>query len=1058
MNTIFLRAISNSRVSGFHNPWRALVLASLLLIPSQRTVKAEPVSFNRDVRPILADKCFYCHGPDAAHRKSELRLDDRAAAVSAGAIKPGKPEMSALVDRILADDPDEVMPPRAANKKLTSSEKEILRRWIAEGAEYQGHWAFQAPQVGPLPESTPWADREVNPIDRFVFARLATEKLAPSPPADPITLIRRVSFDLTGIPPAPQEIDAFLTDRSPQAYERLVDRLLASPRYGERMAMQWLDYARYADSNGFQTDSSRQMWRWRDWVIAAFDRNLPFDQFTIEQLAGDLLPSATPEQRIATGFHRNMRLNGEGGRIVEEWFAETVIDRVDTTGQTWLALTLGCCRCHDHKYDPVTQRDYYQLFAFFNSIDESGVLDGGRDGNSKPVLVVPSPEQDTQLAKLRGKVKEYEARVAALQKDLPKLQADWEAKFAAILVDTSAAWLPLEPRQVESRGGAKLTRLDDGSWLASGTNPPHDEYVISTSLAPGKISGLRLEVLPNKALPNQSLGRAPNGNFVLTSITAEITSPQLSQPRTVTFARAEADYEQKGYEAKYVLDAKSKKGWAIDGNDPLKRLPRKLMLVAASPVEVPADATLVVRLRHDAGFANHNIGRFRLAATTLEPALVKLDGIGVAESIRTALQLELNKRSAAQRAELTTFFREQGDGPYGRAQAELTAAKKQLSDLQASLPTTMVMQELPQPRDAFILKRGEYDKPGEKVSRAFPGLLPPLPAGAPLNRLGLAMWLVSPDHPLTARVWVNRQWEKFFGTGLVKTVDNFGLQSEPPSHPELLDWLAVQFSRGTAAFGGTPAGTPWDMKALQKLIVMSAVYRQSSHVSASLQERDPENRLLARGPRFRLSAELIRDQALAASGLLVEKVGGPSVRPYMPDGVWDETSKYGDLRGYKADTGDGLYRRTLYTIWKRTAAPPTMLMFDSPSREFCAVKRARTNTPLQALALLNEVTFIEAARVLAERMLTAGGSSPQERIAWGFRRTTGRAPDADELAILVRGFERHLAKYKADVEGARKLITQGAKPSDATLAPQELAAYTLTANVLLNLDEVVTKE
>ncbi|MBL8830080.1 MAG: PSD1 domain-containing protein [Planctomycetaceae bacterium] len=1035
-----------------------LLLAALLLSSAQQVVQADPVSFSRDVRPILADKCFYCHGPDAAHRKAELRLDDRAAAVSSGAITPGKPEASALVARIFATDRDEIMPPPAANKHLTPSEKELLRRWIAEGAEYQGHWAFRAPQVTALAEPTPWADREVNPIDRFVFARLAAEKLAPSQPADPITLIRRVSLDLTGIPPTPQEIDAFLADRSADAYERLVDRLLTSPRYGERMAMQWLDYARYADSNGFQTDTSRQMWRWRDWVIEAFNRNLPFDQFTIEQLAGDMLPNATPDQRIATGFHRNMRLNGEGGRIVEEWFAETVIDRVDTTGQTWLALTLGCCRCHDHKYDPLTQQNYYQLFAFFNSIDESGVLDGGRDGNSKPVLVVPTTEQESQRAKLLATYKEHETQVAALQKDLPKLQADWEVQFAATLADASAAWLPLEPRHVASRGGAKLTRLDDGSWLASGTNPPHDEYVITAPLTAGKLSGLRLEVLPDNSLPNQSLGRAPNGNFVLTGVTAEITSPKLAQPRMLSFTRTEADYEQKGYEAKYVLDAKSKKGWAIDGNDPLKRLPRKLMLVAASAVEVPDDATLVVRLRHDAGFANHNIGRFRIAATTLDPALVKLDGIGVAESIRTALKLEPDQRSAAQRAELTKLFREQGDGPYGRAQADLAAAKKQLADFQASLPTTMVMQELPQPRDTFLLKRGEYDKPGEKVGRAVPGVLPPLPAGAPLNRLGLAMWLVSPEHPLTARVWVNRQWERFFGTGLVKTVDNFGLQSEPPSHPELLDWLAMQFSRGVSALGHSSAGSPWDMKALQKLIVMSAVYRQSSHVSIALQERDPENRLLARGPRFRLPAELIRDQALTASGLLVEKVGGPSVRPYMPEGVWDETSKYGDLRGYKADNGDGLYRRTLYTIWKRTAAPPTMLMFDSPSREFCAVKRARTNTPLQALALLNEVTYIETARVLAERMLTEGGSSPNERIAWGFRLTTGRAPDADELTILMRGLVRHLARYQADVDGARKLITQGAKPFDAKLAPQELAAYTLTANVLMNLDEVVTKE
>ncbi len=1032
------------------------LLTTLLLIACAATLQAvEPlpakIEFDRDVRAILSDNCFYCHGPDAAHRQAELRLDVREQAVIAGAITPGKPEASKLIERILSSDADEQMPPPNSNKRLGEREKEILKRWIAEGAEYQGHWAFSAPKAPVIPQVAQPAERIANPIDHFVLARLAEENLAPSEAADRVTLIRRVSLDLTGIPPSPEEVDAFVADKSPRAYEDLVDRLLASPRYGERMAMQWLDYARYADSNGFQTDSSRQMWRWRQWVIDAFNRNLPFDQFTIEQLAGDMLPNPSPEQIIATGFHRNTRLNGEGGRIVEEWFAEMVIDRVETTGQTWLALTLGCCRCHDHKYDPLTQKEFYQLFAFFNSVDESGVLDsegGGRGGgNSRPILAVPSIEQLAEQQRLEAAVQSAEMRVAAAEKELPRLLDEWEAKSAALLAEQTSPWSPLVPTSVASSGGATLKQLEDGSWLASGTNPDYDIYTITAPLAPGEFTALRLEALPDASLPGQSLGRAFNGNFVLTRVEAEIAAPSLQQPITIVFAKAEADYEQPGYEAKWLLENAPQKGWAIDGNDPAKRLPRKAMLLAAAPIAVPADARLVVRLKHESAFANHNIGRFRLQATNLAPALVKLDDVGVPESIRAALKIARDQRSPAQRDEVAKFFREGIDNPFLRGQAELTLLRKNLSDFQDALPTTMVMKELSQPREAFILRRGEYDKQGDKVERALPAVLPPLPSGAPLNRLGLAQWLVSPEHPLTARVWVNRQWEKFFGTGLVKTIDNFGMQSEPPRHPELLDCLATEFVR-----------LGWDMKALQKLIVMSATYRQSSRVAPILFERDPENRLLARGPRFRLPAELMRDQALAASGLLVEKIGGPSVRPYMPEGVWDETSKYGDLRNYKHDQGEGLYRRTLYTIWKRTAAPPTMLMFDTPSREVCVVKRARTNTPLQALALLNEVTYVESARALAQRMMTCGESSPGDRIKWGFRRVASRVPDAEELAILLGGYERHLARYRADVEGAKRLITLGASQPDAKLDPAELAAYTLTANVLLNLDEVVTKE
>jgi mono/diheme cytochrome c family protein len=1049
-------------------------VAVLSAVPLFARAGENKVLFNRDIRPIFSDTCFQCHGPDEAKRKAGLRLDTRETAVKpaesgATAIVPGKPEESELVKRLLATDPDDVMPPAKLHKTIKPAQIETIKRWIAEGAEYQGHWAFIPPTRPAVPGSGGFpaagGDRNVappsNPIDAFIRARLAKEGLTPAPEADRPTLIRRVSLDLTGIPPTPQEVDAFLADKSPNAYEKVVDRLIASPRYGERMAVQWLDFARYADSNGFQSDTSRTMWHWRDWVINAFNRNLPFDRFTIEQLAGDLLPNPAREQIVATGFNRNHRLNGEGGRIVEEWFAENVIDRVDTTGSTWLGLTLGCARCHDHKFDPVSQKEFYQLFAFFNSNDENGVLDefGGSGptrggGNSRPILTLPTPEQEAQQAKLEAAVTATEQRVAEAQKQLPKLQKEWETKFSTQLDQQAEPWQPLAPTEVKSEGGATFTRLEDGSWLASGKNPANDTYTITAPIPAGELTGLRIEALPDDSLPNKSLGRSSNGNFVLSGVEVEITASSLPQHVSVDFAKAEADYEQKGYEVKAIVDenvkkgkgAKAKKGWAIDGNDPAKRLPRKAMFVAATPVAVPADATVIVRLKHEASFANHNIGRFRLDTTSLPPAVVKLNGSGTPESIRVALATEPAKRTAAQRNELAKFYRENTDNPVTRATSDATAARKNLADFKATLPTTMVMKELPQPREAFILKRGEYDKKGDKVERGIPAAFPPLPPGAPMNRLGFAQWLVAPENPLTARVWVNRAWEKFFGTGLVRTSENFGSQSDWPSHPELLDWLATEFVR-----------LKWDMKAMQKAIVMSAAYRQSSKVTPQTMERDPENRLLARGPRFRLPAELIRDQALAASGLLVEKIGGPSVRPYMPEGVWDETSKYGDLRGYKADTGDNLYRRSLYTIWKRTASPPSMTMFDSPTREICTVKRSRTNTPLQALSLLNEVTFVEAARVLAQRMI-ATAATPEERIAWAFKRVTCRQPSSDEVQVLADGLAKRLAKFQQDAEASKKLISIGAAPADPNANASELAAYVVTANVLLNLDEVVTRE
>jgi Protein of unknown function (DUF1549)/Protein of unknown function (DUF1553)/Planctomycete cytochrome C len=1016
------------------------------------------VEFNRDIRPIFSDTCFQCHGPDASTRKGKLRLDVRAEALKEGksgavAIVPGKPDMSEIIARVLATDEDDVMPPSKLHKPLTKEQKELLKQWVAEGAEYQGHWAFISPTRPEVPKVFNLKSQVANDVDAFILARLEKEKLQPSPEADRATLIRRVTLDLTGLPPMPEEVDAFVKDTSPNAYEKVVDRALSSQHYGEQMARQWLDFARYADSHGFQTDSSRQMWPWRDWVIKSFNDNLPFDQFTVQQIAGDLLPNATRDQIIATGFNRNHRLNGEGGIIPEEWRIENIIDRVETTSFTWLGLTMNCCRCHDHKYDPLTQRDFYSMFAFFNNVPESGTIQGASNrsgGNSPPTIDVPTPDQETKLAKLNTDLKAAQQLVSDAAKTLPKLVADWEPKALAMIGEEKPVWDALELESVKSQGGATVARQEDGSYLASGTNPAQEAYVITAKMPDAPVSAFLLECLPDAT--TKKLGRSPNGNFVLVDFEVDVHSEENGgNPVQAKIVKAQADYSQKGYEITNLQvepaakegkkPAKRGPGWAIDGNT--KSDPRKAMFVLDQPA--PAGSTVTITMKHGS-FSQHSIARFRLSASTLPPSAVKLDGHSDFADLRTILETSPDKRSAKQKGDLEKYYRTNVASPLRDADNALTAAKKAVEGLEKTLPTVMVMKELDQPRDAFILKRGEYDKPADKVSMTTPAIFPPMPEGAPQNRLGLAMWLVDEKNPLTSRVWVNRIWEKFFGIGLCKTSENVGSQSEWPSHPELLDWLATEFIR-----------MKWDMKAFQKMIVMSSTYRQSSKLTKEMIERDSENRLLARGPRFRLNGETVRDQALAVSGMLVPAIGGPSVRPYMPEGVWDETSKYGDLRGYKADSGEGLYRRSLYTIWKRTAAPPTMLLFDAPTREICTVKRSRTNTPLQALSLLNEVTFVEASRGLAQLMMKYS-PTPEQRIAYGFKRATAKEADDAVLKTLTKGFDERLAFFKSHADEAKNLITQGASKPDESLDPAELAAYTTTAEVLLNLDRVVTRD
>lgn len=1023
------------------------ISALLVLLAIQPATGTEKLQFNRDIRPILSDKCFFCHGTDANHRKGDLRLDEKASAFKPAksgetAIVPGKTAASALIARIeLAHDDDDVMPPVKSGKELTSREKALLKQWISEGAEYEGHWAFTPPARPAVPNTSP------QPIDAFLTARLTKEGLAMMPEADKPTLIRRLALDLTGLPPTAAEVTAFVSDTDPKAYERAVDRLLKSPHYGERMAMQWLDYARYADSHGFQTDSSRSQWPWRDWVIKAFNDNEPFDQFTIDQLAGDMLPKATRDQIVATGFNRNHRLNGEGGIIAEEWRIENVIDRTETMGLTWLALTLNCCRCHDHKFDPVSQKDFYSLFAFFNNLPESGTIMGASNrsgGNSAPVVTVPTPAQELQLVSLQKKVQDAQTKVNALQKNLPELVAAWEPKAAESLSALKSTWAPLEPASVKSKNGATLLRQTDGSYLAGGTNPARDVYIFDAPLPAEGASAFLLECMTDPSLPGGGAGRNSNSNFALSQFDVYVQHKG-GKPELLKVAKAEADYSQKGYEIANALGRERGKSWAVDG--PTKKEARRAMFIMDQPIKPEPGAMLLLRLRHEA-ISYHNIGRFRLSSTGAPANLVKLSGNAVSPTLKTAVETPASQRTPEQVKEVASFFRSTVNSPLKQADQELAKAKQAHDALESSFPTVMVMKEEPMPRDAFVLSRGEYDKPKDKVVAALPASLSP-PKKDNMTRLDLAQWIVSPSNPLTARVWVNRQWERFFGTGLVKTVENFGMQAEYPSHPELLDWLATEFIR-----------LKWDMKAMQKLMVMSDAYRQSAQIPAGTAalEKDPENRLLWHGPRIRLTGETVRDQALALSGLLVDKTGGPSVRPYMPLGVWDETSKYGDLRGYKADTGEGLYRRTMYTIWKRTAAPPTMLLFDSPTREICTVKRSRTNTPLQALAMLNEVTFVEAARALAGRMIKEGGNDSIQRIAWAFQHVTSRSATSEELSLLSDGLNKRLARFRASPDEAKQLLGFGQHPSDAGLDAAELAAYAMTANVLLNLDELVTRQ
>ncbi len=1045
------------------------------------------IEFNRDVRPILANNCLKCHGHDPKSVMMGLRLDKREVAtkpLSDGkiAIVPGHPEKSELIRRINLDN-DDRMPPPDTHKILSADDKATLAKWIEEGAEYKEHWAFVPPVRYPAPavKDTAWPK---NDIDRFILAGIEKKGLHPSPEADRATLLRRVSFDLTGLPPTPEELQAFENDPSPNAYEKQVDRLLASSRYGERMAMDWLDIARYADSNGYQADYERFQWRWRDWVIDAFNKNLPYDQFIVKQLAGDLLPNHTLDDVMATGFNRNHRINTEGGVIAEEWRVENVIDRVETTSEAFLGLTAGCARCHDHKFDPISQKDFYSLFAYFNNVSESGT-GVEQPVNHPPLIKAPTSVQETQLKSANDRLRALDESVDAYlvrhedqAQDWHVEDKAWPSSLSSSLVGrwalsdkprvtASAHWLPIPKpvgkvvsnfgrstgaivtgpdTQVELGDVGDFEKTDSfsyGAWVYSEDgngaalarmDAPHDYRGWDIYFAGGTPMVHILSHWPDNALKVTSKTMVPLKKWVHVLVTYDGSA----KPNGV----------------KLYLDGKA-----------VETVTEKDTLTGSIRTTVPMMVGRRVGGETFKGMVDDPVVFNR----ALKPEEVA--AIADVNPAKPLLSIPVGSRKPEQKKEITRQWGMAHDSDFAKTLAREDAARRERDRIDASIPTLMVMDEMKKPRDCYVLVRGQYDHHGDKVTASTPGFLPPLPKGAPNNRLGLAEWIASPTNPLTARVTVNRWWERLFGTGIVSTVEDFGTRAEFPSHPRLLDWLATEFVR-----------LHWNVKAMLKEIVMSATYRQSSAVTPEMLKVDPLNRLLERGPRFRLPAEMIRDQALAVSGLLFNKTGGPSVYPYMPPGIWDETNFYGNLRDYRNQHGADLYRRSLYTIWKRTAAPPNMLLFDAPTRETCRMSRARTDTPLQALDLMNDVTYLEAARVLAQNVLRGAQTQSANRTAdlrfsgvdanaagkpstnaevpvrLAFERVLLREPTERELSILVDGFQKRLAKYQVDPKATDSLCSEGEYPLDKSLDRPTLAAMTVVCSTLLNLDETVTKE
>jgi len=1047
---------------------RTLLLTVGCVFATLSPLVAADLKYNRDIRPILADNCFSCHGPDSAARKADLRLDQRAVAVDRKAIVPGNLAESELIRRLLSTDPDEMMPPPASHKKLTPRQKQLLSDWVKAGAEYEPHWSFIAPSR-PTPPTVKDENWVRNPIDRFVLSHLETAGLTPAPEADRRTLARRLSLDLTGLPPAPELVEAFVTDSSPQAYEQLVDRLMQSPQWGEHRGRYWLDAARYADTHGIHFDNYREIWAYRDWVIDAFNRNLPFDQFTVEQLAGDLIPNATLDQKIASGFNRCNITTNEGGIIDEEYLVLYARDRTETTSAVWMGLTTGCAVCHDHKFDPVTQREFYELAAFFNNTTQPA-----KDGNIKdspPIIVVPQPQDRDRWNKLDGEIaaakQAVEQRRQAARQEFDQWLAGADASALTASLPSTGLHLqvpandgPTKELKIVRKGEAATVALSDGVEWRPGQTGDQALY-----LAKGGVA---------------EFGDA--GDF------------DKDQPFSCAVWVKLPANDGSGAIIARMDDKNDYRGWDlwVEGRRVGMHLIHKWQddaLKAVSKNQVKADEWTHVCVTYDGSmkaaglkiYVNGDVQQTNVTADGLknttrtevplklgqrhtsspltgttvndiriyEGALTASDVASLAKSTRYAALIakSADQRTAKELDELYGWWLPTKDAAFQQTSAQVSTLEREQSDIKSRGTIAHVMNEKTDPAMAYILFRGEYDKRRDEVKADTPDILPPYPADVAKSRLGLAQWLLQPNHPLTARVTVNRYWQEVFGTGLVRTSGDFGVTGELPSHLELLDWLAVDFRE-----------SGWDIRRFFKQIVTSATYRQAAITTAEKLESDPSNRLLSRGPRFRMDAEMVRDYALAASGLLAPKIGGPSVKPYQPDGVWEAVAMIGsNTRNYKADSGENLYRRSMYTFWKRSAPPASMDIFNATAREVCTVRRERTNTPLQALVTLNDPQHVEAARSLAQRAIKDGGDNDAGRMDFIARRLLSRPLRDNERPIVMASLNDLRAYYQTHAEDAGKLINFGESKPDAAIDAAQLAAWTMLTNELMNLDEVLNK-
>jgi hypothetical protein len=1030
--------------------------AGTVALPSSRQI-----DFVREIQPILSDRCYACHGPDK--QKADLRWDVKESAFKTGEhgpiIVPGKSAASRVIKLVSGQEPDSIMPPRG--ERLTTDQIQLLRTWIDQGAiwpdtatvarkpsDKRNHWAFKAPVRPPVPavQGKKWAR---NPIDDFILARLEMEKLHPSPEADRLTLIRRVTLDLTGLPPTPKEIDDFLSDRAPGAYERLVDRLLASPHYGEVWGRHWLDVARYADTNGYEKDRARSIWPYRDWVIRAMNKDMPFDEFTIEQLAGDLLPTASLDQRVATGFLRNAMLNQEGGIEPEQFRVEALIDRVDALGKAFLGLTINCCQCHDHKFDPFTQKDYYRFYAFLNDDDEA-------------FLEVPTPEETRKRQEVLSKIHELEDKSMTELTNLTQRMDTWEKSLNA----PAGRWTELDPAVWETFG-SKFEKQDNRSLLGGGDVTAGGVVRVWFDTDLTNVTGFRLEALTNPNLMYGGPGEVGKGGFLVKEFTAEtyvLENPTVTNK--IKFRRAVADEEAPGFSITNAIDGNTEKGGWTPTITPEHRNENHFAVFECDqPLDLSHGTRLLITLYQtfNGDEKNHNLdvdskldchllGSFRISATT-DPTPLWVDPLSPAQ--RQLLSIPRSQRTQDQKRELFSIFRLSDPG--------CTNLNHEIENVWTNWPyvaTTMVLQQRAKPRVTHVFKRGDRLRPTDEVQPGVPAFLNPLPADAPHNRLGLAKWIIAPGSPTTARVIVNRIWQAYFGQGLVTTPEDFGTRVEGPSHPELLDWLACEFMRPTTPDSESGFASPigphaWSMKHIHRLIVNSATYRQSSHVAPEVYAKDQYDRWLERAPRLRVDGEVVQDIALSASGLLNSKIGGPSVYPPIPASVGDTV--YGGF-SWPESKGEDRYRRGLYTFWKRSLPFPTLIAFDAPTGETSCPRRVRSNTPLQALTTLNEKTFMEAAQALGLRAMKEGGPDNRARLRYAFRLCTGRAPDREELDKLLRFWQEQYDHFENDTADAVKVssVDLTNMPPDVNL--HKVAAWAMVSRTILNLDETITRE